>query len=121
MNFGIFLHGFLIAFPVSTIIVLLLPLNRLGDSVAAGLGCRPRTVPFTMVSTAVLALLLGTFMSMLMTYVNAGAFTGLFTPAYFAAWFSAWGWALLSVYLSALFGIWTGLPLAIKLCGPQQK
>ena len=62
-----------------------------------------------------------TFMSMLMTYINAGAFTGLFTPAYFAAWYSAWGWALLSVYLSALVGIWTGLPLTMKLCGPPDR
>ena len=121
VNLPIFLKGFGIAFPVSTIIVLLIPLNQLGDAIASKLGLKPQTIPFTLVSTAILALILGTFMSMLMTYVNAGAFTGLFTPAYFAAWFSAWGWALLAVYVSALIGIYTGLPLTIKLCGPPQE
>ncbi|MBQ9155367.1 MAG: hypothetical protein IJ137_01150 [Eubacterium sp.] len=116
----IFLKGFAIAFPVSTIIVLLIPINRLGDMVASKFGLQPQTVPFTLVSTAVLAFILGSFMSLLMTYINAGAYTGLFTPAYFAAWFSCWGWALLAVYLSALVGIYTGLPLTMKLCGPPQ-
>ncbi len=121
VNWSIFLRGFSIAFPVSTILVLLLPLKQLGDFIAARLGLRPQTVPFTFASTAVLSFTLGTFMSMLMTYINAGAFTGLFTPAYFAAWFSAWGWALLSVYVSALIGLYTGLPLTMKLCEPPKQ
>ena len=118
VNFSIFIRGFAIAFPVSTIVVLVVPITKLGDFIASKLGCKPRSILFTMVSTAVLSLLLGSFMSLLMTAVNAGPYTGLFTPAYFGAWFSAWGWALLSVYISALFGIWTGLPLTMKLCGP---
>lgn len=115
VTFPIFLKGFCIAFPISTITVLLIPLNRLGDILASKLGLKPQTIPFTCVSTAVLSLILGTFMSMLMTYVNAGAYTGLFTSAYFAAWFSAWGWALLSVYISALVGLYSGLPLAMRI------
>ena len=118
VNLPIFLKGFAIAFPISTIIVLLIPINKLGDAVAGAFGLKPQTLPFTLVSTAVLALILGTFMSMLMTYVNAGAYTGLFTPAFFGAWMGAWPWALLTVYISALVGIFTGLPLAMKLCGP---
>lgn len=120
VNVPVFLKGFSIAFPVSTVIVLLIPINRLGDAIASKLGLKPQTLPFTLVSTAVLSFILGTFMSMLMTYINAGAFTGLFTPAYFAAWFSAWGWALLSVYVSAIIGIYTGLPLTMKICGPPK-
>lgn len=91
VNLPVFLRGFAIAFPVSTVLVLLLPLNQLGDFIAAKLGFQPQTIPFTFASTAVLSFTLGTFMSMLMTYINAGAFTGLFTPAYFAAWFSCVG------------------------------
>ena len=121
VNLPVFLRGFAIAFPVSTVLVLLLPLNQLGDFIAAKLGFLPQTIPFTFASTAVLSFTLGTFMSMLMTYINAGAFTGLFTPAYFAAWFSAWGWALLSVYISALIGLYTGLPLTMKLCGEPKQ
>ena len=117
----IFLKGFAIAFPVSTIIVLLIPINRLGDLIASKLGLRPQSVPFTLVSTAVLALILGTFMSLLMTAVNAGKFTGYFTPAYFAAWLSAYPWALLSVYISALIGVFSGLPLCMKLFGPPKE
>ena len=121
LNWPIFLKGFAIAFPISTLIVLFIPINKLGDLVASKFGLKPQTVPFTMVSTAVLAFIVGTIMSLLMTAVNAGKFTGYFTPAYFGAWFSCWGWALLAVYVSALIGIWTGLPLTMKLCGPPQK
>lgn len=121
VNLPVFLKGFAIAFPVSTVLVLLLPLNQLGDFIAGKLGLQPQTIPFTFASTAVLSFTLGTFMSMLMTYINAGAFTGLFTPAYFSAWFSAWGWALLSVYTSALIGLYTGLPLTMKLCGKPKQ
>lgn len=116
VNVPIFLKGFSIAFPISTVIVLLIPINRLGDTIASILGLKPQTIPFTLISTAVLSFILGTFMSMLMTYINAGAFTGLFTPAYFAAWFSA----LLSVYVSAIIGIYTGLPLTMKIYGPPK-
>jgi hypothetical protein len=120
VTWPVFLKGFAIAFPVSTLIVLFIPLNRLGDFIASRLGLKPQTVPFTLVSTFVLAIILGTIMSLLMTAVNAGSFTGYFTPAFFGAWFSAYFWALLSVYVSALVGVFTGLPLAMKLCGPPE-
>lgn len=120
LNAPIFFKGFAIAYPVSTLIVLFIPINRLGDALAGTIGLKPRTVPHTLVSTAVLAFIVGTVMSLIMTGVNAGPFTGIFTPAYFAAWFSAYGWALLSVYVSALIGVWTGLPLTMKLCGPPK-
>ena len=57
-------------------------------------------------------------MSLFMIAVMAGKYVGIFTPAYFGAWLHAWPWALLSVYVSALIGVWTGLPLTMKLCGP---
>lgn len=47
VNLPVFLRGFAIAFPVSTVLVLLLPLNQLGDFIAAKLGFQPQTIPFT--------------------------------------------------------------------------
>ena len=120
VNLPIFLKGFAIAFPISTLIVLFIPINRFGDFIASKFGLKPQTVPFTLVSTAVLALIVGTIMSMLMTAVNAGKFTGYFTPAYFGAWLHAYPWALITVYLSALLGVFTGLPLCMKLFGPPK-
>ena len=55
VTLGGFLFGFIIAFPVSTLIVLFIPVTRFGDFIAAKCGLKPRSVPFTLVSTAVLA------------------------------------------------------------------
>ena len=118
LTWGLFGRGFAIAYPISTLMVLFIPIVPLGDLVATKLGCQRGKVMFTIVSTAILALIVGTFMSLLMTGVNAGKYTGIFTPAYFHAWIGAYPWALLSVYGSALVGIFTGLPLMMKLCGP---
>ena len=113
ISLPIFLRGFAIAFPVSTIIALMIPINKLGDRLASALGLKPDTAPFRMVSTALFSLILGTFMSFLMTAVNAGI-----GPWFLAAWWSVYGWALLSVYLSALLGVFTAFPVAVRLCGP---
>lgn len=113
ITWGIFLKGFAVAFPASTIIVLVIPITKLGNFIAIKLGLKPQSLPFTLVSTAILALILSTFMSLLMTAANAG-----FGPHFVGAWLSAYGWALISVYVSALIGVWTGLPLMIKLIGP---
>ena len=113
---AIFIKGFIIAYPVSTIFVLFVPVVPLGHKVAGALGAKQASIPFTMISTVILALLLGTPMSMLMTAVNAG--TG---PWFVAAWLSCYPIALLTVYLSALLGIWTGGPLTFRLAGPPPK
>jgi|GEM_PF-534942 len=110
---GIFFKGFIIAYPVSTLLVLFIPVVPLGHKVASAFGLTPNSIPFTLVSTVVLAVLLGTPMSLLMTAVNAGV-----GPFFVAAWLSCFPFALLTVYVSALIGIWTGLPLTLKVAGP---
>lgn len=113
INWGIFIKGFLIAFPVSTLLVLFVPIVPLGHKVASGFGLAENSVPFTLVSTIVLALILGTLMSLLMTAVNAGV-----GPFFVMAWWSCYPIVLLTVYVTALIGIFTGLPLTMKLAGP---
>ena len=107
-----FLKGFAIAFPVSTILVLVLPIVPLGNRFAAALHAKPNTPVFTILSTLVLALILGTFMSLLMTAVNAGI-----GPWFVGAWLSCYPMVLLTVYVSALVGIFTGVPVTMKLVG----
>lgn len=121
LNFKEVAVGFLIAFPVSTLLVLFVPVNRLGDFVAVKCGAKLRTPPCILISTAVLAAILATFMSLLMVAVMAGKYVGVFTPAYFGNWLHCYPWALISVYLSALLGAFTAFPLAVKLFGPPQQ
>lgn len=109
---AIFLKGFAIAFPLSTVFVFLVPIVELGEKFASLFKVKPRSFPALLLSTAVVALFLGTFMSLLMTAVNAGL-----GPWFIAAWLSAYGWALLSVYVSAIAGTITAIPIAIKLFG----
>ena len=111
LSFGSFIYGFAIAFPVSTIFVFLVPVVAWGAKFAGLFKLQPNTPAFTVVSTLVLALIMGTFMTFLMTAVNAGI-----GPYFFAAWWSCYGIALLTVYLSALLGIFTGIPVTKALC-----
>ena len=113
VTWPIFLKGFAIAFPVSTLFVMLLPIVALGNKFAVACKTKPGSPLFTILSTLILALLMGTFMSLLMTAVNAGV-----GPHFIGAWLSCDPLALLTVYLSALLGIWTGLPLTMRLVGP---
>ncbi|MDR1965759.1 MAG: DUF2798 domain-containing protein [Synergistaceae bacterium] len=108
----IFLKGFAIAFTVSTIFIFVVPVVKAGDRFAALLGAKPFTIPAQMLSTVVVALSLGTLMTLLMTAVNAGV-----GPHFVAAWLKCYWKALLAVYMSALAGIWTGIPLTKKICG----
>ena len=114
----IFLKGFIIAFIVSTAFVFIVPIVKWSNNFAALFKVRPHTLPSQLISTILLALCLGTLMSLLMTAVNAGA-----GPYFFAAWLSFYPLALLTVYVSAQIGIWTGIHLAKKIChipkGPQ--
>lgn len=112
LTFAMFIKGFAIAFPVSTILVLVLPIVPLGNRFAAALGAKQNTPVFTLLSTLVLAALLGTLMSLLMTAVNAGI-----GPWFVSAWLSCYPLVLLTVYLSALLGIFTGVPATKKLVG----
>ncbi len=116
LTWGSFLGGFAIAYPVSTIFVFIVPVVAWGGKFAALFGLKPNTPLFTVVSTVVLALIMGTFMTLLMTAVNAGI-----GPHYFAAWWSCYPLALLTVYLSALLGIFTGIPLVSALVKPRAK
>ena len=116
LTWGSFLSGFAIAYPVSTIFVFIVPVVAWGGRFAALFGLKPNTPLFTVVSTIVLALIMGTFMTLLMTAVNAGI-----GPHYFAAWWSCYPLALLTVYLSALLGIFTGIPLVSSLVKPRAK
>lgn len=116
LTWPIFLRGFAIAFPVSTILVLVLPVVPLGNRFACALGAKPNTPVFTMFSTLVLALILGTLMSLLMTAVNAGI-----GPWFVSAWLSCYPMVLLTVYLSALLGIFTGVPATMKMVGPPEQ
>ena len=112
ISLPIFLKGFALAFTVSTLIVFVVPIVDWGAAFALKCGARPMTLRFTLLSTLVLAFCLGTFMSLLMTAVNAGM-----GPHFMAAWLSCYHWVLLSVYMSAVAGIITGVPLTKKLCG----
>jgi hypothetical protein len=67
---------------------------------------KPQSFPAKMLSTIIVALILCTCLSLLMTAVNAGV-----GPWFVAAWLSAYPFAMLSVYVSALAGILTGVPL----------
>lgn len=116
LNFGTFIKGFLIAFTVSTILVFLIPVVDWGAKFASCFGLKPNTPSFTIVSTVVLALFLGTIMTLLMTALNAGI-----GPHFFAAWWSCYPIALLTVYLSALLGIFTGVPLTKAIVGIPKK
>lgn len=111
ITWGIFLKGFAIAFTVSTVFVFVVPVVKWGDNFAAACKAKPHTLPSQLLSTLILALILGTLMSLLMTAVNAGV-----GPHFVAAWLSGYPFALLTVYVSALIGIWTGIPLAMKIC-----
>lgn len=111
INAAIFFKGFAIAFTVSTLLVFLVPVAKWGRDVASAFKLKPLTLPYQLVSTLILALILGTLMSLLMTAVNAG--TG---PQFISAWLSCYLWALLSVYVSALVGVWTGIPIAGAMC-----
>ncbi|MBQ6622241.1 MAG: hypothetical protein IJH75_05355 [Mogibacterium sp.] len=113
LNPAIFFKGFIIAFPVSTIFVLLVPLNKLGDKIAGAFGLKPNSAGFKLVSTAVLALILGTLMCMMMVAIMAGV-----GPWYWDAVKGVYPTVLISVYLSALVGVFTAFPVAVKLCGP---
>lgn len=106
INLPIFLKGFALAFTVSTLFVFIVPIVPLSNKFASLFGAKPHSVAETLISTVLLALCLGTLMSLLMTAVNAGI-----GPWFIKAWLSAYGWALLSVYCSALLGAFTGVPL----------
>ena len=116
LTLGSFLSGFAIAYPVSTIFVFLVPVVAWGGKFAGLFGLRQGTAMFTIVSTIVLALIMGTFMTLLMTAVNAGI-----GPHYLAAWWSCYPLALLTVYLSALLGIFTGVPLTAAIVKPGKE
>lgn len=116
LNWGIFLKGFVIAYPVSTLFVLFVPVVSWGGRFAAAFKAKQGSWLFTILSTLILTLLMGTFMSLLMTAVNAGI-----GPWYVSAWLSCYPIALLTVYVSALIGVWTGMPLTMKLAGPPKE
>lgn len=111
ITLGIFLKGFAIAFTVSTIFVFIVPVVKWGENFAVACKAKPHTISSQLLSTLVLAMILGTLMSLLMTAVNAGM-----GPYFFAAWLSLYAYVLLVVYVSALIGIWTGIPLTMKIC-----
>ena len=110
LTFGSFLKGFAIAYPVSTIFVFVVPVIAWGAKFAGVCKLKPDTPGFTLASTVILALIMGTFMTLLMTAVNAGI-----GPHFFAAWWSCYPIALATVYLSALAGIFSGVPLTKAL------
>ena len=91
LTWGTFFSGFAIAFPVSTILVFVLPVVSWGAKFASLFKLKPNT---------------------LMTAINAGI-----GPHFLAAWWSCYLLALLTVYLSALLGLFTGLPLTKKILG----
>jgi len=115
ITWGIFFKGFAIAFVVSTAFVFIVPVIQWGGKFAGALGAKPHSIPSQLLSTIIVALVLGTFMTLLMTAVNAGI-----GPHFFFAWLSCYPYALLAVYISALIGIWTGVPIAMKICGVPQ-
>lgn len=107
-----FIKGFAVAFPVSTVLVFILPVVSWGAKFAMLFKLKPATPAFTFVSTIILSFIIGTLMTLLMTAINAGI-----GPHFYAAWWSCYLLALLTVYLSALLGIFTGLPLTKKILG----
>lgn len=112
LTWGAFIKGFSVAFPVSTILVFILPVVSWGAKFAMLFRLKPDTPAFTLVSTVILSFIIGTLMTLLMTAINAGI-----GPHFLAAWWSCYLLALLTVYLSALLGISTGLPLTKKILG----
>lgn len=113
LNFMLFIRGFAIAFTISTLLVLFVPLNLLGDKTARAMGLKEGGVPFRFMSTLVLAAILSLVMSLIMTAVNAGV-----GPYFFNAWRHLVLYVFLSVYATALIGNFIAFPLAMKLFGP---
>lgn len=111
ITWGIFLKGFAIAFPISTIFAFLVPVNQWGQNFAALFKAKPFTLKSQLLSTIVTAIIFGLFMSLLMTAVNAGI-----GPHFFGAWISILPYVLIIIYISSLIGLWTGIPLTKKIC-----
>ncbi len=115
VSWGIFLKGFLVSFPISTLVIFFVPIVAWGNRFATLFGVKEKSTPFVLLSTIVVALIMGTFMSFLMTAVNAGI-----GPWFFGAWLSVLPISLLAAYVVSLIGIGTGLPIAKKLDEPPQ-
>jgi hypothetical protein len=105
INLKIFLIGFAIAFPVSTVLVFVLPITALGNKFAHACGAAENSVPEKLLSTIIVALILCTALSLMMTAINLPP-----GVPFIPAWLHAYPWAMISVYGSALLGIFTGVP-----------
>ncbi len=117
---GMFFKGFAIAFIVSTAFVFLVPIVKWSDNFAGLFKLKPHTLPSQLVSTALTALCLSLLMSSLMTAVFAGV-----GPWFLGAWLHIYPYAYLTVYISLQIALFTGLPIAKRICGvpnmpPQQ-
>lgn len=109
--FQIFIKGFLISFPLSTLFVLFVPVQKLAGAFASALKAKPMTIPFHLLSTIVTAICVGTLMSFVMIAVNAPP------DQILNQWLPNWPKAIVVVYISALIGVSTGIPLTKKICG----
>jgi hypothetical protein len=112
VTWEIFLKGFVISFVASTVLVFVVPVVPASHKIAALFGVREHSMPERLLSTFFLACMMGVFMCLLMVVVNAGI-----GPWFLGAFLHAFPYVLGSVYVSALFGIATGIPLTKAILG----
>lgn len=111
---GVFLEGLVVSFVISLVISLIIPLMEWGGKAAAACGAKPDTLPWHLVSTAVLTLIMATILSLVMVFY--------FMPPearshFLFAWISVYPFVLLGIYVSALIAAPIGVAIAKKCCG----
>lgn len=111
-----YLSGFIVSTILSFILIMFLPIIKLGDSFAAKCGAEAHTVKRQLLTTIILALIMGTIMSIAMTWWGLRNVPG-YQEFFWMAWFAAFPWALLIIYASANVALWTGIPLTKKIMG----
>jgi hypothetical protein len=108
---AVFLKGFAIAFTVSTALYFGTR-SKSGPKVCRAFQSKAAKLHCPIAVDDGVTLILGILMSLFMTAFNEGI-----GPWFIDAWLSCYGWTLLSVYVSAIIGAITAIPLATKLFG----
>ena len=112
VTLAVFLEGLIISFVISLIISLIIPLMDWGGKVAAAAGAKPGTLPWHLVSTAVLTLIMATLLSLIMVYYFLPATARMY---FLTAWLGVYPFVLLGIYVSALVAAPIGVAIA-KRC-----
>lgn len=113
---GEYFSGLIISFVISFILVMLIPIVKLGDMFAAECGTKPNTIARQLLSTIVLVLIMGTVMSLIMTWWGLHNISD-YTSFFFTSWLHAYPWVLFIIYITSNISLWTGIPLTKRILG----